>query len=372
VEGPYAEDSPWNLPIGPEPDYDKFSDRYVATLEEPFGCDPTQYAYTVYEVGPEAQDADVFVWGVFSRVGNAGRDLDLLKDVTVSLPLPHDAKTSRGRDAQIILVRPDTGDEWGFWKLQRQPDGSWRARNGYHYNTNWSGTPPTGFHSRGAGVPYLAGLVRPAEIRAGRIGHALAFGTLNPNASYVYPATKSDGQPGLAALPEGARLQLDPALGRADFDRWGLDRAGRVMARALQEYGMILVDGSGHTKIYVEDVRTANWGNLLDKDTVRPIPFSAFRVLDLEAPARPERPADLKAERAGDTVTLTWSGSPGATRYRVQRRERPDAPWLMLDRWVLEPRYTDTDAPKPGGYMVQAVSHNGVSEAAEASVGSQE
>ena len=69
----------------------------------------------------------------------------------------------------------------------------------------WSGVPPIGFNSRGAGVPYLAGLVRPAEVRRGRIEHALAFGCREPGSLFVVPATKSDGAGAFPALPEGAR-----------------------------------------------------------------------------------------------------------------------------------------------------------------------
>ncbi len=66
------------------------------------------------------------------------------------------------------------------------------ASNGYHYNTAWSGVPPRGFSSRGAGVPYLAGLVRKCEIEQGHIDHALAFVYPRTTARFVFPATKSD------------------------------------------------------------------------------------------------------------------------------------------------------------------------------------
>ena len=87
--------------------------------------------------------------------------------------------------------------------------------NGYHYNMRCSAVPPRAadgqtFGSRGAGVPYLAGLVRPCELRRG----ASTTRSRSPTPSRrdaVYPATKSDGARRRAAdMPEGTRLQLDP------------------------------------------------------------------------------------------------------------------------------------------------------------------
>ena len=360
---PYTDDSPWNLPIGRNPVYDRHSEELVASLSGAFGCDPTQYAYTVYDA---AAPVPVQLSGVYSDVTDEGTRLAIRKRLAVMAPLPPSAVASSGRDAQIVVVDPASGDEWGFWRFARSPEGVLTARNGYHYNIRWCGVPPIGFNSRGAGVPYLAGLVRPAEIRRARIEHALAFGCVRPSALFVFPATKSDGTGAFPALPEGARLQLDPALTDRDFDEWGLDGTGKTIARALQEYGMVLVDGSGHTKIYVEDDHTARWGDLLHADTVKPIPYSAFRVLSLTAPARPDPPDALRAVGGGDGVLLTWEPSNAATRYRVSQRMNGDDAFTTVDPWVVEPRFLDrgADVGTPQEYSVQAVSYNGVSERA--------
>ncbi|MCD6416831.1 MAG: fibronectin type III domain-containing protein, partial [Planctomycetes bacterium] len=211
-----------------------------------------------------------------------------------------------------------------------------------------------------------AGLIRPWEIRQGHINHALAFACKGPSGLYVFPATRSDGQGGLRSFPEGARLQLDPGLTDRDFERWGLSAAGKVIARALQEYGMILVDGGGHPKIYVEGEHTASWNGLVEADTVKPIPYSAFRLLCLTAPAAPPAPRSLQAHVEGGVIVLQWEASDTATRYRVKRREAGEHQWVTLDPWVTQTRYADRDA-RPGvpyEYSVHGVSHNGVSDGA--------
>jgi hypothetical protein len=137
---------------------------------------------------------------------------------------------------------------------------------------------------RGAGMPYFAGLVRKWEVDQGHIDHALAFAYDSPSSAFVFPASKSDGDDfgGILGtdLPEGARLQLDPSLTDADFVRWGLSAPAKVIAAALQRYGMYVVDHSGSSKIYLEDRRSAGWDASIDRHLTEKIPWTAFRVLN--------------------------------------------------------------------------------------------
>jgi hypothetical protein len=94
-----------------------------------------------------------------------------------------------------------------------------------------------------AGLPIAPLLFSADEIAAGSIDHAIRF--ILPNARmragvFVRPATHGGAPSGPAsAVPYGVRLRL-----RADFPLSTLPSAGaRVVARALQRYGMILADG---------------------------------------------------------------------------------------------------------------------------------
>ena len=90
----------------------------------------------------------------------------------------------------------------------------------------------------------MAGVVRPEEIAQGHIDHAIAFATPYTRADYIAcPATHTDGKyADPAAMPEGARIQLDPSI-NVDAQTW--PRWKKIIARALQTYGAILVDTSG-------------------------------------------------------------------------------------------------------------------------------
>lgn len=275
----YSKDSPWNQPIPENPNIDPDSSRYIEGIEGHFGSRTDKYTFPVYRVDSATPRITVRISGFWSDVSDRGEKLDVSREARVRLPIPAGAIAAKGKDSHLVLLDTTTGDEWGLWHVRRTRRG-WEAENGYHYNTRWNAVPPKGFISRGAGIPYLAGLIFPHELRSGVIEHALALGINYPSPLHVYPATKSDGRSYEPwSLPMGSRLQLDPRYTEQDFVRWGLDRSGIIIARALQRYGMILVDGSGHPKIYGEYDGTADWGGRLQRDTVRRIPYEAFRVL---------------------------------------------------------------------------------------------
>jgi hypothetical protein len=286
---PYADSSPWNTPVGADTDVVQDAQRHVAKIEGPLTSDPTQYTYPVYAVSSKDPEMPVHFSGLFSDVRS---ETELVRTgpsspgpKSVQVPIGPSMEAAAGSDAQIVIVNPDTGDEWGFWQLDKDEAGTWRASNGYHYNTRWSGVPPIStdgepFGSRGAGVPYLAGLVRPCEIERGRIDHALAFAYSFPSSEYVYPATKSDGAsaPG-ESLPEGTRLQLDPGLSDGELAQRGCNDACLTIAEALRRYGMYVVDNSGSSKVILEYEDTAGWDGAVSRDTVSAIPLDSFRVV---------------------------------------------------------------------------------------------
>jgi hypothetical protein len=277
---PYSPGSPWNTPIGPSPAYDPQSDLHVSAIGDELSSDPTQYTYPVYEVTGDTPTRPVRLSGVFSEVFDGGGSVRMEKEATVELPIPAGAASAKGSDRQIVLVNWETGDEWGAWQLDQESDGSWTATNSSHYNVRWDAVAPDMFGARGAGVPYLAGLVRPCEIARGRIDHALAFAYDFPTPEHVYPATKSDGESiDPADMPEGSRLQLDPSLTVSRLRSLGCAGPCLTVARALQRYGMYVIDQSGRPKVMFEYEGTARWGQVVNSDTVGPIPVSALKLL---------------------------------------------------------------------------------------------
>jgi len=128
-----------------------------------------------------------------------------------------------------------------------------------------------------AGYPMAPLLFSADEVAAGAVRHAIRF--ILPNARirrgvYVHPATH--GTPSTSgpsdAPPYGAHLRL-----RASYPVDSLPPGARVVARAMQTYGMFLADGGNVALTARSDRFTkAKWASLLgprDLDALRPGDF---------------------------------------------------------------------------------------------------
>jgi hypothetical protein len=293
---PYDPASPWNTPIGSSPGIDINSAGFmneISKLGLPLSSDPDQYAIPVYEFNATTPRQTVKLSGYFSSydAGDNSRKGYGFAPTITGVPIPENALQSAGSDGQIVIWDPVSGVEYSFWQFARDAGGNYTATNGYRYHTGsgYYGRFADGLAGRGAGTPYFAGLVRKWEIDQGRIDHALAFAYDSPSGEFRYPASKSDGGNfgGTSGtdLPEGARIQLDPTMTEADFNALGLSPAAKTIARALQSYGMYVIDHSGSSKIYLEDRMTAGWDTTINRNLVSKLPWSKFRVIT--APTQP-------------------------------------------------------------------------------------
>jgi hypothetical protein len=135
-----------------------------------------------------------------------------------------------------------------------------------------------------AGYPIAPLLFSADEVAAGRIDHAIRF--ILPNQRirrgvYVHPATHgtpaTSGPP--QAPPYGTRLRL-----RADYPVDTLPAAARVVARALQTYGMFLADGGQVALTARADRFTrAKWDGLLGARDLAAIRPGDFEMVDAGA-----------------------------------------------------------------------------------------
>lgn len=167
------------------------------------------------------------------------------------VPIPDGAAASPDSDGAMTVIDRTTSCEYDFGRPERSADGSWTA---YWLNalyTTSDGVYDYDMAVRASGFASAAGLITPREMKAGYIDHALVFTMANGRVGGpVRPATQSDGRSSLpGAIPQGARVQLDPKL---DLDSLGLPRWQKVIARALQEYGMYLADTGGAVALFAQ------------------------------------------------------------------------------------------------------------------------
>jgi len=142
----------------------------------------------------------------------------------------------------------------------------------FRYGRDSDGLPLAGYGT-GSGLSWV-GLLRGWDVAHGEIRHALRLTAPVVSSRHRLPATKSD-QGGDGPLEMGMRLQLDPSVECASRTVPGRDPNGpetrmlRMICRALQRYGAIVVDGSGMTDSYAISMEldsasggTANWHSL--------------------------------------------------------------------------------------------------------------
>jgi len=129
------------------------------------------------------------------------------------------------------------------------------------------------------GLPMIPLLFTADEVQAGAINHAIRF--ILPNARieagvYVRPATHAGGPTGQGMPPYGARLRLRPDYPLASLP----DEGTRIIARALQLYGMILTDGGNIALTAANDrFTTAKWSAVLPSGSTG---LAAIHVTDFE------------------------------------------------------------------------------------------
>lgn len=131
-----------------------------------------------------------------------------------------------------------------------------------------------------AGFPMAPLLFTADEVAAGEIDHAIRF--ILPNnrirPGYVRPATHGTRTSGSGDLPYyGVHLRL-----RADYPVDSLPSEGaKVVARALQRYGMYHADGGNIALTAMSDRRTtAKWDGLLDPHDLADLDVEDFEVID--------------------------------------------------------------------------------------------
>jgi hypothetical protein len=160
--------------------------------------------------------------------------------------------------------------------------------------------------AKAGGFASLAGLVWPQELRSGKIDHALFFAyPSTKSCGPVSPATAGDGSSeDSGAIPEGARVQLDPDL---DLDSLHLAPYQRTIAEALQTYGMILGDTGGALGLYGVGRQSFEGdayegllpgGEFPEFSDLGEIPADRFRVLELP-PQQPRPPQQLVPSGCG-------------------------------------------------------------------------
>lgn len=193
-------------------------------------------------------------------------------------------------DCHLIVVHEPTNTLYEMWRANIVGGTfnggcavTWDLLKAYPPNLRGEGCTS----ADAGGFPIAAMLFSADEIAAGSIDHAIRF--ILPNARirdnvYVHPGTHSTGPTsgGPNAPPYGVRFRL-----RADFPLASLPNDGaRVVAKALQKYGMLLAD-AGNIALTAQSDRftTHKWSEFnMDGYALASIQVTDFEVVDMGDP----------------------------------------------------------------------------------------
>jgi len=280
---PYASTSFINQAIGTNPAIDPNSAAMIskAILAYVSGAnlnksDTWAYPIAYSSDGTESYLVECLLYGCGEYVG--------------PFPIPSYAAPSQGSDGHVTIVDPLTNDELDMWQASYD-DGTdtWSASSRYETGYDgWGALCSEGQHcgsAVAAGFAEFAGVLRPEEIAQGHIDHALVFVTPYTRSGFIAcPATHTDGvYSDTAAIPEGARIQLDPNF---DVDAQSWPAWKKTIARALQTYGAYLADTGGSLSIRGESNLLRGydaWAPAgVTTSSLSDLPWGQFRVLKLE------------------------------------------------------------------------------------------
>ncbi len=245
------------LPVSPE------SDAIIARLGPQTGIHPD--FGTVYGIP-------------FDRVGSRTPRRKLTFDYAdesdhVRYPIPRDVRIEGGSDRHALLVDRRRCRLYELYALQRTGSG-WHAGAGATWNMRSKKLRPKGWTSAdAAGLPIYPLLARHGEARRGVIRHALRVTFSETRRAYVHPARHFASDSDDPALPRmGERLRL-----KASFDISQLHGQARVIAKAMQTYGLIVADNGSDW--YVTGAPSKRWNDEV-LHTLELVRGRSFEVVD--------------------------------------------------------------------------------------------
>lgn len=273
---PFSNDSPWNRKIPAGAKADSRSSKLIDDLAKgDFSINMDDWSIPVYYVN---SDTVPKMNVINSRPGIYGKGfaepnrIPILPDFIASPPVGDFS------DNHICILDTAVMLEWDMWAARKNKDGVWTTGLGAVTDLRSSGVERPWFEqknefdahrSRAGGFPLIAGLIRPEEIKSGRIDHALVFAYQRGRSEFFIPPASTaqattNEMNNRFGIPMGGRIQLDPAL---NVDTLNLNPACKIIAKALQEYGAFNGDYAGATVLYADNSPSAlkQWTGVLQK-----------------------------------------------------------------------------------------------------------
>jgi hypothetical protein len=176
-------------------------------------------------------------------------------------------------DRHALMLESDTCTLYELYDAHYNSPGASTAGSGAVYDLRSDALRPAGWTSAdAAGLPILPLLLRPDEVRAGSIRHAIRVTAASTGASFLWPARHQAGSANPALPPMGARFRL-----RAGLDISRFSPAAQVVLTAFRHYGLIVADNGSNW--YFQGSADPSWDPALISE-LKTIPASDFEAVD--------------------------------------------------------------------------------------------
>lgn len=189
----------------------------------------------------------------------------------VPLDAPVEGAPAKG-DRHVLVLQQGTCTLFELGVARRSGNG-WLAAGGARFDMTSNALRPLGWTSTdAAGLPILPGLVRYDEVAAGHIDHAIRITFDTTRRGYILPATHfASSVTDVDAPAMGQRLRL-----KASFDTSGLTGQAKVVAIAMQHYGVIVADNGSNW--FFQGAPSSGWDDD-DLNQLKSIPGTAFEAV---------------------------------------------------------------------------------------------
>lgn len=335
----FSDQSPWNTSIKSNPVIDPMSEDMIFNLKwtldylsipTSIGISYNAWTSPIHIIDFEsAPKIDIFNPTGSPFYYTVDPDGD---GIARDIPLPAGIWADPQVDGHMILVDINKKQAYEFSRIQQGIDIITASRVDF-WDLNEIGArtvagPDLGVNYwmsgvRGAGTPFIAGIVRYDEMKAGLITHALAFSGITNrkrnvssghglarefcgysplSSGQVGVASRSDGfwvdegpvvdghvspeddqwREG-ASILEGQRIMLSPTL---DIEALLVSDDAKVILRALQTYGGYMVDNAIGFNIYFENLGTeaSKWNEFAGVLDIAQLPLESLDILTCDNP----------------------------------------------------------------------------------------
>lgn len=203
-------------------------------------------------------------------------------------------------DRHILLVDRDACILYELYDAWPETGTSWSAGSGAIFDLRANTLRPDGWTSAdAAGLPILPGLVRYEEVAAGAINHALRFTASQTRNTHLWPARHHASKLSAPQYPPmGQRFRL-----KAGVDISGFSPEVKVIARAMQEYGLILADNGSDW--YISGAPDERWDNDILRELGR-LSGNDFEAVDISGLMADPDSGQVKPGTFPGGKSLSW------------------------------------------------------------------